>query len=284
MNDRFLSSINYIDTEFMLVSSDDEFFLPSALLKCIEFLSIDSSFSSCGGRAVGFRVKKKKIFGIRQYPKLRSLCLDHDSAVDRIFKHFSSYVPAHFFSVIRTKKWKTICSYVFQKKYSFYASFEMQMEFLTMVSGKSKIISELMWMRNNEVARIDTILETPLEKWWYDKKYENEKISFLQIMKRASNELSINQNSEFNEIAISKLFEVYVNNLLKYKKKNFLRKILNLLPYRTETKLIKFLKKCYKIAIDKEKSLVDEINVLKEEGVSVNSEELKKIISILHNQ
>lgn len=268
----------------MLVSSDDEFFLPSALLKCIEFLSIDSSFSSCGGRAVGFRVKKKKIFGIRQYPKLRSLCLDHDSAVDRIFKHFSSYVPAHFFSVIRTKKWKTICSYVFQKKYSFYASFEMQMEFLTMVSGKSKIISELMWMRNNEVARIDTILETPLEKWWYDKKYENEKISFLQIMKRASNELSINQNSEFNEIAISKLFEVYVNNLLKYKKKNFLRKILNLLPYRTETKLIKFLKKCYKIAIDKEKSLVDEINVLKEEGVSVNSEELKKIISILHNQ
>ena len=283
VNDRFISSINYIDTEFMIVSCDDEFYLPSALLKCVEFLSMDSSFSCCGGRAVGFRTKDEKILGIRQYPKLRSLCLDHNISADRIFKHFSSYVPAHFFSVIRAKKWKTICSYVFKKKYSCYASFEMQMEFLIMVSGKSKIISELMWMRNNEVARIDTELETPLEKWWYDKKHEKEKLSFLQRMKKACKEISTNQNSELNEDTIAKLFEVFVKTLLEYKKKNFLRQILNLFPYRIELKLIKFLKKFYKIFTEKDKSLEDEINILKAEGVSVNSEELKQIISILRS-
>ena len=62
--DRLLSSVDYIDTEFMILASDDEFYLPSALSTCVNFLSTEPSFSSCGGRAVGFRTKKKKIFGI----------------------------------------------------------------------------------------------------------------------------------------------------------------------------------------------------------------------------
>ncbi len=283
VDDRFLSSINFINTEFMIVSSDDEFFLPSTLSKCVDFLSINPSFSCCGGRAVGFRTKEKKILGIRQYPKLKNLCLDNENAADRVSKHFFSYVPAHFYSVIRTKKWKTICSYVFEKKYSFGSSSELQMEFLIMVSGKSKIISELMWMRNNEVAPINTELETPLQKWWYDKNYEKEKFSFLQRMKKACNELSTNINPELNEQAISKLFEVYVIKLLEHRKRNVLRKILSLLPIKIEAKLSKFIHKFYKIFTAKENSLEGEINILKAEGVLVNAEEIKQIISILRN-
>jgi len=60
LNDRLLNSFKYIDTEFMILACDDEFYLPSALSKCINFLSSEPSFSCCGGRAVGFRTKKKK--------------------------------------------------------------------------------------------------------------------------------------------------------------------------------------------------------------------------------
>jgi hypothetical protein len=266
----------------MILASDDEFYLPSALSTCINFLSTEPSFSCCGGRAVGFRTKEKKIFGIKQYPQLRGLCLDHDSATDRIFKHFSDYVPAHFYSVIRANKWKIICLYVFQKKNSFLYSSELQLEFLTVVSGKSKIISELMWMRNNEISRIDSRSDIPIEEWWYDKKNENEKISFLQNMKKACNDLSTNQNSILNEETISDLFEAYVKKILKYNNKNLFRKILNLAPSKIGIKLLKFVKKCFSIAA-KEKSLSEEINILEAEGVSVNSEELKKIISILQS-
>ena len=101
--------------------------------------------------------------------------MDHDSVTDRIFKHFSDYVPAHFYSVIRANKWKIICSNVFQKKNIFLYSSELQLEFLTVASGKSKIISELMWMRNNEISRIDSRADVPIEVWWYNKKNENEK-------------------------------------------------------------------------------------------------------------
>ena len=280
LNDRLLNSFNYIDTEFMILASDDEFYLPSALSSCINFLSTEPSFSCCGGRAVGFRSKEKKIFGIKQYPQLRGLCLDHDSAADRVFKHFSDYVPAHFYSVIRANKWKIICSYVFQKKNIFLYSSELQLEFLTVVSGKSKIISELMWMRNNEISRIDSRSDITIEEWWYDKKNDNEKISFLQNMKKACNDLSTNQNSILNEETISNLFETHIKKILKYNNKNLFRKILNLVPNKIGIKLLKFVKKCFRIAA-KEKSLSEEINILEAEGVSVNSEELKKIILIL---
>ena len=149
-----------------------------------------------------------------------------------------------------------------------------------MVSGKSKIISELMWMRNNEVPRIDTELEKPIEKWWYDKKNENEKISFLQNMKKACNGLSTNQNSILNEETISNLFEAYIKRILEYNNKNLFRKILNLVPNKIGIKLLKFVKKCFSIAAE-EKSLTEEINILEAEKVLINFEELKKIISIL---
>ena len=36
---------DYIDTEFVILGSDDEFYLPSALSSCIEFLSKNSEYS-----------------------------------------------------------------------------------------------------------------------------------------------------------------------------------------------------------------------------------------------
>ena len=62
--DRLLSSVNYINTEYMILACDDEFYLPSALSSCIKFLLKETSYYSCGGRAVGFRTKKKKLLGI----------------------------------------------------------------------------------------------------------------------------------------------------------------------------------------------------------------------------
>ena len=55
---RLLSSIKYIDTEFMILGSDDEFYLPSALSSCVAFLTKETSYSSCQGLALGFGTRK----------------------------------------------------------------------------------------------------------------------------------------------------------------------------------------------------------------------------------
>ena len=56
---------------------------------------------------------------------------------------------------MRTSNWNIICNNTFKKKYNFQSSEELQIEFLAMVSGKSKIIPQLMWMRNREVPSIN---------------------------------------------------------------------------------------------------------------------------------
>ena len=293
--DRALSAINYIETEFMVLAGDDEFYLPSALNSCIEFLLKESSFSSCGGRAVGFYTNGKEIFGNEQYPRLKDLCLDYSSASERITKHFHNYVPAHTYSVMRSSKWKLICKHVFKKAYSCFALDELQIEFLVMVSGKSKIISELMWMRNKEVAPIrgtspSMVGIRPIAKWWYDRNFIKEKEDFIYRTKKACDEISTDQNFKFTEETITKLFESYINLYLK--QRSIIRKTIHqIMPYKIK-KLIKpivvavwdkIIISKYRSLVENEKciNLIDEVNLLEEQGVSVNHKNLNQMISTL---
>ncbi len=280
---RLLSSVNYIDTEFIVLGSDDEFYLPSALVSCIDFLLKETTFSSCGGRAIGFYTDKDKIFGLKQYANLKDFQLNQSNASERVIKHFSNYVPAHFYSVIRFSKWKIICRNVFEKNYLFSGSHELQVEFLSVVAGKSRILPELMWLRNKEIPPIhnEEVIKIEKKDWWYDKKYEDEKLDFLKRMKNASDELINDQNIQIKEETIIKSFEAYLNN--PKLNETFIKKIRKLLPNK-----IKILKRLMislknKFLYDKNKSLIEEINLLEQESVLVNQRELNQIISTLNN-
>lgn len=275
---RLLSSINYIDTEFTILSCDDEFYLPSALSSCIEFLYKEIEFSNCGGRAIGFRTDKKDIFGMKAYPKLNDFSLSHNNAIDRATKHFSNYVPAHFYSVMRTRKWKIICRHVFEKQYNLDAAFELQVEFLCVIAGKSKIIPELMWLRNKEVVPINFDLKKlDKQKWWFDKKYKNEKLDFLKRMKKACDELLKHQKIKINEDTISKIFQLYINSLLD--KETFISKIKKLMPYRLKRIIRPILSVKNKFVMSKHKSLNYEITLLEAQNVSINHKCLNQVIS-----
>ena len=294
--DRLLSSVNYIDTEFMILSCDDEFYLPSTLSACIDFLTKEESFSSCGGRAVGFFTIGEQVFGAEQYPKLRDFCLDQNNASDRIENHLSNYVPAHNYSVIRSNIWKKISEHIFEKEYNFFASLELQIEFLVMWSGKSKIIPQLMWMRNTEVppSRVSnptTFSNAKIEEWWHDKKFIKEKENFLYTMQRVCVELSANQNFEYTEGTISRLMEIYIDKVLKKElyKKNFFRKIINLISYKKiigllsyeKKKIIKKIIRWDMISTYTKKTLLNQANLLEAEGVLVNHEDLNQVILAL---
>jgi glycosyltransferase domain-containing protein len=284
--DRLLSSIDYIDSEFIILSCDDEFYLPSALSACVEFLLKEPSFFSCGGRSIGFGTSNdgKKIFGCEQYSKFRNLCLDDSNVLKRMHSHFNNYVPAHMYSVMRFNKWKIICKYVYEKEYNFFAAMELQTEFLATVSDKSKIIPELMWMRNKEVPGIrDTSPATSqaitINQWWYDKKFKKEKEDFLCRMKQACYELLNEKNFIITENIISKLFKIYINN--KYSKKTFYRKIADSIPNKIKKLIKPVLKIKNKFIISKFKNLSNQISLLEAEGVFVNHDELDQIILAL---
>lgn len=292
--DRLLETINHINTEFMILSCDDEFYLPSALSTCVKFLSNQNTYSSCKGTALGFfSDNKKKIICARQiYQELLGIHLYQDNASDRIKKHFYNYTIAHLFSVTRTHQWKIICKHVFEKEYNFYAVWELQIEFLLMVSGKSKIIPELMWMRNIEVPRIrntsPSMAYLEISDWWNNDNYKLEKKNFLFRMKNACNEILIDQNSKFTEDEIEKLFEIYINRFYT-RKKSLIRKIVDLIPVNVKRciKSIlnweKFILKKRQMTFNNARSLEEEANLLKKRGIFVNYKEINLIISAIQN-
>ena len=282
---RLLSSVNNIETEFMIMGSDDEFYLPSGLISCINFLIKETSFSSCGGVALGFGKKEeKKFFGQERYPALKNLILDHDFAAERIQKHFSNYVPAHFCSVIRSNIWKKICKHVFDKEFTFHAALELQVEFLVLVNGKTKIISELMWMRNmnentpHRGTSPATTVSFTINDWWNDKRYKNEKKDFLFRMKNACEEIGESENSKLKEDKIAEFFKLYINKV--YLNQSLLRKILNLI----NPKIKKFIKSTLglKKNLDNQ-SIEDQAKILETQGILVNHKDLDLIVSTLKN-
>jgi glycosyltransferase domain-containing protein len=277
--DRLLSSAHLIDTEYMILGGDDEFYLPSALCSCVKFLLKDKTYYSCGGLAIGFRTMGKNLVGLAQYPKLKNLHLYHDSAIYRIHNHFSNYVPAHIYSVMRSVKWNIICSNIFKKKYNFKSSEELQFEFLVMVSGKSKIIPKLMWLRNLEVPPADgeaaISKQIRINKWWLEKKFQNEKLDFLKTMLKACNELASNQETKFNEDIISKIFKNYIDREKEKSPVDDLFRVINkLIPIKIKN-FIKFFLGIYK------RSLINEAISLEAQDIYVNYKELDFAISIL---
>jgi glycosyltransferase domain-containing protein len=296
---RLIDSSNYINTEFMMLGCDDEFYLPSALNSCIKFLTKNPEYSTCGGCAIGFGVDhKKRITGSQIYSKLINASLNQDSVYERIQNHFSNYVQAHTYSILRTSKYKVICRYVFEKEYNFFAASEYQMEFLSVVAGKTKIIPELLWMRNtHEVPPIrgtsptfdDTI---KLGRWWNDARFKEEKFFLLHRMEIACNELFIGKELKLNQNLISELFEIFIDGQSskdRFSLNAYLKKIGSLLPYKIKN-LIKIIICWNKIILIKNKnkainckSLEEEIKVLEEEGVLVNHKEINQVISSIQH-
>ena len=60
--ERLLSSPNYIDTEFMILACDDEFYLPSALSTCVEILSKSITNKKLGNFEIINLSHDKKIY------------------------------------------------------------------------------------------------------------------------------------------------------------------------------------------------------------------------------
>lgn len=277
---RLLSSSNFIKTEFLILSSDDEFFLPSALESCIKFLQKEPTYTNCGGRAIGFISKRKKILGLKQYPRLKNFSLVNKNPNLRVLSHFSNYVPAHFYSVMRLSKWKIISKFVFSNNYNFLGSHELQVEFLSAISGKSKILPELMWLRNKENPPIKNfeIMKMDLRTWWSNDKYKVDKKDFIKIMSEASNELLNKPNSNTFDETIIQSFESYMNTLIK---ETFIVKVRKLMPYKIKLYKKKFFDYLEKFNRNKYKSLLEEAAILQNEGVIVNQRDIFQVISYL---
>lgn len=287
---RLHSVINMIETDYVLLGCDDEFYIPSALNSCIQTISNQSQLVACCGRAIGFNFFNNKVSGYDIYPKLiESRNSNQTNHKDRIKKHFLNYEQSHTYAICKSNIWKIAAQTIFSKEYSCYSLHEIQFEFLMSFAGKSEILPELMWLRSDEnqplrdmspsLSRFNTI-----ENWWYLKKYKNERLSFINHMNKTC--IKINKLNKNNQsIDVESTIKFYLENSKKNRDPLLYKIIISCLRYLPTTikNKIKLLVKYLKYKLNKSASLIQAAKSFQASGVKIDFEELNKIEEFINS-
>lgn len=217
--DRIRFAVDLVSTEYVLLAGDDEFYVKSAVVRCLEELDCDGDLVACCGRAIGFYPLFGKVFGISQYPKLNGHNLVQSDSLERVRFHMNSYVPSLIYSVCRSKIWKSTWLQILSKEFPVYSLTELQFELCMSFIGQSKVVPHLMWLRsygeNQPIRGQDPCTDSKLKirEWWTGDDYRKSREEFLSIMKGAILCSGKRPASPSIETAISEGLDLYVENL-----------------------------------------------------------------------
>ena len=195
MYQRLLEALDLVQTEFVALAGDDEFYVPSAVESCIHELDKDDGLVACCGRAIGFMPRNPLVLGRPQYPRLEGYAIDAGLPELRVVQHMREYVPSLIYAICRTSQWKTAWKYTLEKEFPFFAAGELQFEMSMAYVGRSKVIPELMWLRSygetEPVRGTDLSLDDRkrIPAWWADSSKVNEHEEFISVTSRGFNEL-----------------------------------------------------------------------------------------------
>lgn len=191
---------------------DDEYYIPSALNTCTDFLDQNQDYISCMGRALGFTTIRSKLIYFNDYNFLEDLHLDSNSPLERLMKHFSAYTPAHCYAVTRFETFSFVMRTALSFSYDVYAIIELIEEFLAISQGKSIVLPILYWLRSHESLPIrntgDLTLNTSktFAKWWPNPKTNQETTAFCLALAKAT-------HFELNQAQIESVFNIYFQQL-----------------------------------------------------------------------
>lgn len=185
--ERLKESLAYIETDYVALCGDDEFYIPSGLNSCISELQHDSTLVSCMGRCLKFDFKQAEVVAWADYLAMENYAVLGDDPVERMVSHMNPYTCSTIYSVVRTPVWKRAFSTFIQKEFSAYAIGELQIELAICYQGKSKVIPELTWLRSAEAEPTrgtdpSLVPEKTFTNWWKSPEMEFERAEFLRIM------------------------------------------------------------------------------------------------------
>ena len=181
--DRWIESGQYLKTKYTLSIGDDEFYLPSTITNCINFLEKNKNYITCGGKPILFTIFFKKI--IHVMPVYEGISSNEKKlALDRQRQWLKDTLPVSIYSVIRTYFFKNIIrslKKIDRKLFNDPSNIiEDIVELTSAYQGKNKILSKYSWFRSQENKRIslNNFSEPPHEFW---KKNNLKKKFFINI-------------------------------------------------------------------------------------------------------
>ena len=146
--ERMEYALSQVSTPYILVVSDDEFFLPSAISSCISFLDNCSSYISAGMRVVNMVPYGCNFFFTEHYPGYLGKDFFHDDPLLRLNAHFRQYENCHWYAVNRVENFKRAMQIASSSISVSLTLQELVFEICMLLQGKSRILNELGWLRS----------------------------------------------------------------------------------------------------------------------------------------
>ena len=143
---KVLRALCSVDTEYVVIGADDDFFVPSTLDRCVTFLQTWPDYTIAHGRAVSVNARGS----VHNYPQ-RSVELINPSA--RLYDHLALYTTT-WYSVHRREALIANLEHVaaFTPQATAARFGELLPSCLSLVQGKSKCLGDLYMIRQDHAA------------------------------------------------------------------------------------------------------------------------------------
>jgi glycosyltransferase domain-containing protein len=185
--DRLKIAVNLVNTEYSVLLGDDEFFLPSGLLACINTIESEG-LVSCLGRSLFFFIKEGNLIaeplnheaGSPWHPGFRDYKIFNNDPAIRVKNHMNPYLSTGCFSVTKTDVWKINLLALAQSQNNAPSSSEIAFELCMAYQGKSRVINSLTWFRGGELPnQLAGTSYLEFNEWYEDPNYKEEVHSYI---------------------------------------------------------------------------------------------------------
>ena len=92
---KLASVLDMVDTEYMVLADNDDFYIVDGLRKSIDFLVNNTNYASCRGEIGGFFQKNKNEFQFGISSR-ESITLDSETSADRVLQNLSNYNVSYY--------------------------------------------------------------------------------------------------------------------------------------------------------------------------------------------
>lgn len=193
---KLLNCIKKVKTKYTLLCADDDFIIPSAIKKCIEFLEKNKDYVSVQGHEIFFIEEGKRIIYTPD-PYCIGWNISSNTGSGRIKEQFSRYMH-QFYSIHRTKNLREAFDYD-QKKLTEPNLIEFIVGTISCVNGKHKVLPTFYTVKetipgsgNEEYSNFYEIMSKKNEQtnYFIDKVSNSlakkDKISFVEAKKKVT--------------------------------------------------------------------------------------------------
>jgi|GEM_PF-2366532 len=176
--EKIFQSLFRINTPYVVIGADDDFFVPNTIELAINFLENNPDYSMISGEPLIFYLDSSKSHGRIQflggYPQNS---IEDDDPCSRLTKHLSN-VTSTWYSIYRTKQlmeyWKIMRLSNFDTIF-----IELVPSCLSMIQGKFKKLDNLYMVRQYNAPREYSLIGSKIE-WASDPSFESQFILFRE--------------------------------------------------------------------------------------------------------